>query len=202
MFFYTETWEIVFEEPRKCKLTQISMALSIKNEWTKFFTSFTPEALRVSQDSKADGFMDSFVRGCKDKYIYVKKKVHYKNHIPKIIGIILTFQYLTIKCLCIGYFNIRYLVWYTNCYNISREKELSPPYHTRTNSSHHFRASVLQKVFWIQSFRMMTMDELCLPANEMTRQTTRRNINFRYADDTTLMAESKEELKSLLKKVK
>ena len=32
---------------------------------------------------------------------------------------------------------------------------------------------------------------------------TRRNINnFRYADTTTLMAESKEELKSLLKKVK
>ena len=31
----------------------------------------------------------------------------------------------------------------------------------------------------------------------------RRNINnFRYADDTTLMAESKEELKSLLIKVK
>ena len=32
---------------------------------------------------------------------------------------------------------------------------------------------------------------------------TRRNINhFRYADDTTLMAESEEELKSLLMKVK
>ena len=32
---------------------------------------------------------------------------------------------------------------------------------------------------------------------------TRRNSNnFRYADDTTLMAESKEELKSLLMKVK
>ena len=31
----------------------------------------------------------------------------------------------------------------------------------------------------------------------------RRNTNnFRYADDTTLMAESKEELKSLLMKVK
>ena len=31
----------------------------------------------------------------------------------------------------------------------------------------------------------------------------RRNINnFRYADDTTLMAESKEELKSLLTKVR
>ena len=32
---------------------------------------------------------------------------------------------------------------------------------------------------------------------------TRRNINnLRYADDTTLMAESKEELKSLIMKVK
>ena len=30
----------------------------------------------------------------------------------------------------------------------------------------------------------------------------RRNINLRYADDTTLMAESEEELKSLLTKVK
>ena len=34
-------------------------------------------------------------------------------------------------------------------------------------------------------------------------QIARRNINnLRYADDTTLMAESKEELKSLLMKVK
>ena len=30
----------------------------------------------------------------------------------------------------------------------------------------------------------------------------RRNINLRYADDTTLMAESEEELKSLLMKLK
>ena len=31
----------------------------------------------------------------------------------------------------------------------------------------------------------------------------RRNVNnFRYADDTTLMAESKEDLKNLLKKMK
>ena len=29
-----------------------------------------------------------------------------------------------------------------------------------------------------------------------------KNQNFRYADDTTLMAESKTELKSLLRKVK
>jgi len=34
-------------------------------------------------------------------------------------------------------------------------------------------------------------------------KTARRNIsNFRYADDTTLMAESEEELKSFLMKVK
>ena len=34
-------------------------------------------------------------------------------------------------------------------------------------------------------------------------KTARRNINnLKYADDTTLMAESKEELKSLLMKVK
>ena len=34
-------------------------------------------------------------------------------------------------------------------------------------------------------------------------KTTGRNIsNFRYADDTTLMAESEEKLKSLLMKVK
>ena len=34
-------------------------------------------------------------------------------------------------------------------------------------------------------------------------KTARGNIdNFRYVDDTTLMAESKEELKSLLRKVK
>ena len=35
------------------------------------------------------------------------------------------------------------------------------------------------------------------------KQIARKNINnFRYADDTTLMAESEEELKSLLMKVK
>ena len=33
-------------------------------------------------------------------------------------------------------------------------------------------------------------------------KTARRNINLRYTDDTTLMAESEEELKSLLMKVK
>ena len=37
----------------------------------------------------------------------------------------------------------------------------------------------------------------------MKHRITRRNINnLRYADDTTLMAESKEELKRLLMKVK
>ena len=42
-----------------------------------------------------------------------------------------------------------------------------------------------------------------LDASQALLKTGRRNINnFRYADDTTLMAESKEEVKSLLMKVK
>ena len=44
--------------------------------------------------------------------------------------------------------------------------------------------------------------EVLFPQSSGTK-TARRNINYlRYADDTTLMAESKEELKSLLIKVK
>ena len=42
-----------------------------------------------------------------------------------------------------------------------------------------------------------------LDKSQVRIKTTRRNINnLRYADDITLMAESKEELKSLLMKVK
>ena len=42
-----------------------------------------------------------------------------------------------------------------------------------------------------------------LEESEAGIKISRRNINnFRYADDTTLMAESKEELKNLLMKVK
>ena len=42
-----------------------------------------------------------------------------------------------------------------------------------------------------------------LHASETGIKTARRNINnFRYADDTTLMAESKEELKNFLMRVK
>ena len=37
---------------------------------------------------------------------------------------------------------------------------------------------------------------------EITIKIARRNINLRYSDDTTLMAESEEELRSLLMKVK
>ena len=45
--------------------------------------------------------------------------------------------------------------------------------------------------------RNATLDEL-----QAGIKTGRRNNNLRYADDTTLMAESKEELKSLLMRVK
>ena len=41
-----------------------------------------------------------------------------------------------------------------------------------------------------------------LDYSQIGNKITRRNNNFRYADDTTLMAESKEELKSLLIRVK
>ena len=43
----------------------------------------------------------------------------------------------------------------------------------------------------------------CKQVTDLKQEIARRNINnLRYADDTTLMAESKEELKSLLMKVK
>ena len=44
---------------------------------------------------------------------------------------------------------------------------------------------------------------MTLPLWQTHKLESRRNINnLRYADDTTLMAESEEELKSLLMKVK
>ena len=47
------------------------------------------------------------------------------------------------------------------------------------------------------------MQNACLDEAQAGIKITGRNIsNFRYADDTTLMAESKQELKSLLMKVK
>ena len=47
------------------------------------------------------------------------------------------------------------------------------------------------------------MENAGLDASQAGIKIARRNINnLRYADDTTLMAESKEELKSLLMKVK
>ena len=47
------------------------------------------------------------------------------------------------------------------------------------------------------------MQNVELDESQAGIKTARRNINnLRYADDTTLMAESKEELKSLLMKVK
>ena len=47
------------------------------------------------------------------------------------------------------------------------------------------------------------MQNARLDESQVGIKTVKRNINnLRYADDTTLMAESKEELKSLLMKVK
>ena len=46
------------------------------------------------------------------------------------------------------------------------------------------------------------MQNARLDESQMRVKIARRNINIRYVDDTTLIAESEEELKSLLKKVK
>ena len=46
------------------------------------------------------------------------------------------------------------------------------------------------------------MRNVGLDDSQIGNKITRRNNNFRYADDTTLMAESEEELKSLLIRVK
>ena len=47
------------------------------------------------------------------------------------------------------------------------------------------------------------MQNVELDESQAGIKTARRNINnLRYADDTTLMAESEEELKSLLRRVK
>ena len=46
------------------------------------------------------------------------------------------------------------------------------------------------------------MQNVGLDESQAGIKIARRNINLRYADDTTLMAESKVELKSLLMKVK
>ena len=53
------------------------------------------------------------------------------------------------------------------------------------------------------SFTLQSMDEARLDEAQAGIKIAGRNIkNLRYADDTTLMAESEEELKSLLMKVK
>ena len=46
------------------------------------------------------------------------------------------------------------------------------------------------------------MQNVGLNGSQAGIKIARRNINLRYAEDTTLMAESEEELKSLLMKVK
>ena len=54
-----------------------------------------------------------------------------------------------------------------------------------------------------EAFNSMTLCQTGLEEAQAGIKIARRNIsNLRYADDTTLMAESEEELKSLLMKVK
>ena len=64
----------------------------------------------------------------------------------------------------------------------------------------------VKSVYCYSAYLTYTQNTSCKLLGWMTQagnKISRRNIsNFRYADDTTVMAESKEELKSLLMKVK
>ena len=53
-----------------------------------------------------------------------------------------------------------------------------------------------------QSYMQNTLCEMLDKSQAGIKNARRNTNNLRYADDTTLMAESKEELKSLLMKVK
>ena len=52
------------------------------------------------------------------------------------------------------------------------------------------------------SFPMYIMRNAWLDETQAGIKIVRRNVNLRYPDDTTLMAESKEELKNFLMKVR
>lgn len=55
--------------------TDSKLNCTVNKEWmNKILHKLHTEVLRVSQDSKEDGLMDSFVRDCKDKHIYGKKQ--------------------------------------------------------------------------------------------------------------------------------
>ena len=69
------------------------------------------------------------------------------------------------------------------------------------------RKEYFKAVYWNPAYLTYMQSASCeMPAwmNESQAgiKTAGRNINLRYADDTTLMAESKEELQHLLIKVK
>ena len=67
---------------------------------------------------------------------------------------------------------------------------------------------ILQSYFWAYIWKNKTLiqEDTCIPvftaAPFTIVKTWRSSNNLRYADDTTLMAESEQELKNLLMKVK
>ena len=85
-----------------------------------------------------------------------------------------------------------------------QETTIRTRYGTRTGSK--LRQEYVKVVYCHLAYLTYTQNTSCKLLGWMTQagnKISRRNIsNFRYADDTTLMAESEEELKNLLMKVK
>ena len=84
-----------------------------------------------------------------------------------------------------------------------KKQQLEPDMEQRTGSKLGKEYIKLHIVTLLSFYAEYIMRNAGLEEAEARSKIVRRNINnLRYADDTTLMAESEEELKSLLMKVK
>ena len=83
------------------------------------------------------------------------------------------------------------------CHAICSNYSTPPLWSKRSHRPH------VNEWVWLCSNKILFIKTDCRTDLTVARQIARRNINnLRYADDTTLMEESEEELKSLLRKVK
>ena len=85
-----------------------------------------------------------------------------------------------------------------------KKKELEPEVEQQTGSKlgKEYIKAIYCHSAYLTYAKYIMQNAKTLNEAETGIKIARRNINLRYADDTTLMAESEEELKSLLMKVK
>ena len=82
-----------------------------------------------------------------------------------------------------------------------KKQQLEPEVEQQTGSK--FRKEYVKAVYCHPAYLTNMQSTSCKMAGWMKQKIVWRNINnLRYADDTTLMEESEQELKSLLMKVK